>query len=61
MTKKEKVSAMLKKIEVMMHGLIDNNVDGSMETFDFLAITMDTLIKEKQAPKPLRFKILEDV
>jgi hypothetical protein len=58
MTKKEKVTHMLKHIEEVMHKLIDEKSDEPFDMFDFLAITMDTIIKDRgyTKPKPQRFK-----
>lgn len=58
MTKKERVSYMMRQIESIMHKLIDDGADEPFKMFDLLAITMDTFIKESQRPKPImRFKI----
>lgn len=58
MTKKQKVTYMLKEIETIMHRLIDEKADEPFKIFDFLAITMDTFIKESKVPKPfLKIKI----
>jgi hypothetical protein len=56
MTKKEKVSYMLGEIEKIMHRLIDEKADEPFKVFEFLAITMDTFIKESQRPF-MRIKI----
>lgn len=55
--KKIKISIIMKEIEFMMHKMIDEKRDEPFNMFDFLSITMDTLIKQKNVEKPQRFKI----
>lgn len=55
--KKIKVSIILKEIETMMHKMVDEKRDEPFNTFEFLAITMDELLKNRGVQKPLRFRI----
>lgn len=53
MFKKERITKILNGIEKLLHKMIDERRDGSLNAFELILLSIDTMIKEYEMEKVL--------